>query len=108
MQEKTDAKLKDMNAGQEHVKEDIKASEVALKEEMRAWRKVMKSRRETMMEACLEKTKITDLDTNSEETVRVGTLEDQRGDWHVAVGHRRQPKKWTQGDGGSRKKLAEG
>jgi hypothetical protein len=27
-------------------------------------------------------------------------------DWHLAVGHRSQLKKWTQGIGGSRKKLA--
>jgi hypothetical protein len=33
-------------------------------------------------------------------------LEDRYGARHLAVGHRRQPKKRTQGDGGSRKKLA--
>jgi DNA repair exonuclease SbcCD ATPase subunit len=33
------------------------------------------------------------------ETVRA--LEDQYGDWHLDVGHRQQPKKWTQADGGS-------
>jgi hypothetical protein len=106
MQKKTDAKLNERNAGQEHVKEEIKASKVALKEEMRAWPRVMKNRRETMMKACLEKTKITDLDTNPKETVLSRSimkslmkrpkwkLEDRRGDRHLAVGHRRQPK-WT-------------
>jgi hypothetical protein len=38
------------------------------------------------------------------ETIRV--LEDRYGDRHLAVGHHRQPKKQTQGDGGSWKKLA--
>jgi hypothetical protein len=37
------------------------------------------------------------------ETIRA--LEDQYGDWHLAVGHRQQLKKWTQGDGGSWKKM---
>jgi hypothetical protein len=35
----------------------------------------------------------------------IGALMEQYGDQHLAV-KRRQPKKWTQGDGGSRKKLA--
>jgi hypothetical protein len=38
------------------------------------------------------------------ETVRA--QEDRYGDWHLAVGRHRQQKKWTQGYGGSRKKLA--
>jgi hypothetical protein len=40
------------------------------------------------------------------EVETVGALEDQYEDRHLAAGHRRQLKKWTQGDGGSRKKLA--
>jgi hypothetical protein len=32
--------------------------------------------------------------------------QDRRGDLYLAVGHRRQPKKRTQGDGGSRLNLA--
>jgi hypothetical protein len=36
----------------------------------------------------------------------IWALEDQYGDWHLAVGHRRQPKKRNQGNGGSRQKLA--
>jgi hypothetical protein len=35
-----------------------------------------------------------------------GALEDRYGDRNLAVGRRRQPKKPTRGDGGSRKKLA--
>jgi hypothetical protein len=44
----------------------------------------------------------------NEEAV-VGTvlaLEDQYGDWHLAIGQWRQPKKWAQGNGGFEKKLA--
>jgi hypothetical protein len=36
----------------------------------------------------------------------IGALEDRYGDRHLAVGRRRQPKKWTQGDGGSQKMAA--
>jgi hypothetical protein len=32
-------------------------------------------------------------------------VENRYGDRHLAIRHRRQPKKRTQGDGGSRKKL---
>jgi hypothetical protein len=43
---------------------------------------------------------------NYEATVEtIGALEDQYVDRNLAVGRRRQPKKRTQGDGGSRKKL---
>jgi hypothetical protein len=35
-----------------------------------------------------------------------GALEDRYGDRHLPVGHRRQPKKRNQGNGGSRQKLA--
>jgi hypothetical protein len=38
----------------------------------------------------------------------VGALDDNFGDRRLAVGRRRQRKKRTQGDGGSRKKLAIG
>jgi hypothetical protein len=33
-------------------------------------------------------------------------LKKQHGDWHLAIRHRDQTKKWTQGNGGSQKKLA--
>jgi hypothetical protein len=35
----------------------------------------------------------------------IGALEDRYGDRHLAARRRRQPKKRTQGDGGSQKKL---
>jgi hypothetical protein len=35
----------------------------------------------------------------------IGALEDRYGDRYIAVGSRRQPKKRTQGDDGSREKL---
>jgi hypothetical protein len=35
----------------------------------------------------------------------IGALENRYGDRHLAVGHRRQPKKRTQGDSGSQQKL---
>jgi hypothetical protein len=37
------------------------------------------------------------------DTIR--TQEDRYGDRHLAVGHRWQPKKWTQGGGGSQQKM---
>jgi hypothetical protein len=36
----------------------------------------------------------------------IGALEDRYGKQHLPVEHQRQLKKWTQGDGGSWKKLA--
>jgi hypothetical protein len=36
----------------------------------------------------------------------IGALEDQYGDRYLAIRRRQQPKKWTQGDGGSWRKLA--
>jgi hypothetical protein len=36
----------------------------------------------------------------------IGTLEDRYRDQHLAVGRRRQQKKWTLGDGGSRQMSA--
>jgi hypothetical protein len=44
-----------------------------------------------------------------EEDVTVKTiraLKERYGDGHIAVGSRREPKKWSQGSGGSRKELA--
>jgi hypothetical protein len=83
-------------------------------EEMQATVDVFKER--------LDKMDTKDLETNQEKldaitehqdvpeeeaTVETtGTLEDQYGGWHLAVGSCQHPKKWTQGNGGSRKKLA--
>jgi hypothetical protein len=36
----------------------------------------------------------------------IGTLKKWHGHWHLAVRQRDQPKKWTQGNGGSQMKLA--
>jgi hypothetical protein len=91
-------------------------------EEVMAIKKAGQGKIEAMMEACSGKSVATDLEANPEEiesesvhhevpeeeaaveTIRV--LEYRYGDRHIAVGRRRQSKKWTQGDGGSRKKLA--
>jgi hypothetical protein len=74
------------------------------------------------MEVCLVKMEATDLEANPEEkeiiaeqqqvpkekasvkTVR--TLKKQHGDWHLAVGRHRKPKKRTRSNGESWKKLA--
>jgi hypothetical protein len=48
-----------------NLKEESKASKEEMKDEMRAWRKVMKTCREVMMEACLQKTEATDLEAKS-------------------------------------------
>jgi uncharacterized protein YqfA (UPF0365 family) len=73
------------------------------------------------MEACLEKMEATDLEANPEEmeskavhqiskeeaTVQtVRALKKRHGDWNLAVGGFEKLKKRTQGNGGSRKKLA--
>jgi hypothetical protein len=73
------------------------------------------------MEACLGEMKASDLEENSEEieskleheevpkeeaTVeKFGALKEQYRDWHLGVRRRSQPKKRTQGNGGSQKKL---
>jgi hypothetical protein len=36
----------------------------------------------------------------------IGALKERYRDWHLSIGHRQQPKKRAQGDGGSWKKLA--
>jgi hypothetical protein len=75
-----------------------------------------------VFEERLDKMDTTDFEANREESEAVtvyqevpneeaavetvGALEDGYRDQHLAVGRRRQPKKRTQGDGGSRQKLA--
>jgi hypothetical protein len=77
---------------------------------------------EAMMEACLEKTEVTDLEANPEEikfvmehqkapkekaaVETIGALEDRCGDRHLALRRRRQLRELTQDDSGFRKKLA--
>jgi hypothetical protein len=77
----------------------------ALQKEMMACQEVM--------EACLESKEPTPMEVNvvaevpkeEVEVETIGALEDRYGDQHLAVGRRRQLKRWTQGNGGSRKKL---
>lgn len=69
-----------------------------------------------MTEACLERKEPTpaevgnvvahhDESNEKTEVEIIGALEDRYGERRLAVGRHRQPKKRTQGDGGSRKKL---
>jgi hypothetical protein len=90
---KIDAWLEEMKAGQ--------------KETMACWE---------MMEACLGSkashegieavAKHQEVPKEEGIVETIGALEDQYGDQHLAVGRHQQPKKQTQGDGGSWKKLA--
>jgi hypothetical protein len=68
------------------------------------------SRRQERKEPALEETesKPEHQEAPKEEAAveTIGALEDWYGDRYLVVGGRRQPKKRTQGDGGSRKKLA--
>lgn len=87
---------------------------------------MMKARIETSQEpraakskTDLEQAKAMDLEANpeeiqpelenqevlKEEVEMMGALESRYWDWRLAVGRYRRPNKWTQGDGGSRKKL---
>jgi hypothetical protein len=76
---------------------------------------------EAEIKTCLVDMKTTDLEANPEERKTVveqqealkveaavktfGALKKRHGDRHLAIGRRRKPKKRTQGDGWSRKKL---
>jgi hypothetical protein len=91
----------------------------AIQEEMKAKIDIKQEK----MEACLGKTEATDLGANPEEKETaaeqqevckeepaVNTVRLRKklcGDRHLAVGRRRQPKKRTQDNGGSLKKLAD-
>jgi N-acetylglutamate synthase-like GNAT family acetyltransferase len=70
-----------------------------------------------MLNACLEKMEANPGELHSiavhqklcKEEAAVETIEameDRYGDWHLAVGCHQEPKKGTQGDGGSQKNLA--
>jgi hypothetical protein len=78
----------------------------------KAGHKEMKAHQESimaLMKAGLEEMKsiAEHQDVPKEATVEtIGAVENRYGDWHLAVGCHRQPKKWTQGDCGSQKKLA--
>jgi hypothetical protein len=115
----------EMRAGQEHLKEEMMAKLDARDERMMSR---MDSHLETMeaavdiFEERLNEMDTTDFEGNreksdckaeqqdapKEETAgeNIGALVDRYGDRHLAVGLCRQPKKRTQGDAGSRQKLA--
>jgi hypothetical protein len=110
---------KKMRTIQEIIKEEIMAKLAAHHERMMAR---MDSQLKKM-EACLGKMEAMDLEANPEEKEAMvyqhqevlnevailettGALEDQYVGQHLAVGHHRQSKKQTQGDGVSRQKLA--
>jgi hypothetical protein len=119
-----------MNANPKEIKEDIKTNKAkaeanqeemiakmdAWLTEMRAWRKETTACQEAT-EACLKRMEPTSLELESESEHRevlkedvavktVGALKKRYRDWHLEVGLRGQPKKWAQGNGGSRKMLA--
>jgi hypothetical protein len=123
MQQKMDAILKEIRAGQERLKEEILAKIDASQEKMDAWIAEMRTRRKEttaykdVTEACLESKEPTPLEVGSvavhEETPKevaalktVRALKKWHRDRHLAIRHRGQPKKRIQGNGGSWKKLA--
>jgi hypothetical protein len=118
--------LAEMNAIQERMEAKRDANEGktnAWLEEMKAWQKETMACQEAT-EVCLEKTQAyleskeptpvemastaEHLAVSKQEAAveKVRALEDRYGDRHLAVGHRRQPKKRTEGDGGSWQKFA--
>jgi hypothetical protein len=117
-QENMDVKLKEMKAGQKHLKEEMQADH---HKELMVIMKASQEKIEAMVEVCLEKTELMDLEANpeiieseseqqevpkEEATVEtIGALEDPYGNRHLAIGSHRQLKEQTQGDRGSRKKL---
>jgi hypothetical protein len=82
---KVDINLKEMPDGQEHLKEEIKVSQEALK--VASLEKIQAMRLQANLEERVE--------VNKEETI--GALDDQYWDRHPAIEHCRQQKKWTQG-----------
>jgi hypothetical protein len=98
-----------MNDRQEEIKDQVSS--------LASWIDPNQEEMKTMLDACLEKMGANPGELQSvvvhqevpqeEATVETtGALEDPYGDRHLAKGHCQQLKKWTQGDGGSRKKLA--
>jgi hypothetical protein len=84
--------------------------------EMGAWQKEMSACQETM-KACPESQEPTSVEVQSElehpevpkeeEAVKSSAaLKKRHGDWHLAVRRHKKPKKRTQGNGGSSKKVA--
>jgi hypothetical protein len=123
-QAKTDPNLREIRAGQEHLKEEMKAKMDSHHEKLMTLVKADKEKIEAIREACLEKTESC---LESKEPVRlelesiavhedipkeeaivktVGALKKWHRDRHPAIRCHGQPKKRTQGNCGSRKKLA--
>jgi hypothetical protein len=109
LQNKTDAHSRRNNSQRYAHQETLGAS-------VNVWRKETTVYQEAT-EACLESKKPTSVEMESEaeheevlkEEAAVeayGALKERYGDRHLAVGRRQQLKKRSQGDGGSRKKLA--
>jgi hypothetical protein len=107
--EKMDSNQEKMDDGQEETKSQVGslASRIHVNQEEMKY----------MFDACLEKMETNpkekeaveeqqEVPKNEAAVETIEALEDRYGDGHLAVGRRRQPKKWTQGDGGSRQKFA--
>jgi hypothetical protein len=117
------ASIETMDSKIDASQERMMAKLDACQAKMDAWLEEMKdSRKETTncqeaMEACRETMEVNSGDLQSlavhqevpkeEAAVEIiGAMKDWLGDRHLAVGHHRQLKKRTRGDGGSRQKLA--
>jgi hypothetical protein len=125
MQEKIDANLKEIRAGQEHLNDKMLPKlEVRIDDnqekmdawiaEIRAWQTETTACQEAT-DTCLESKEPTNMESitlhkevpKEEAAVQtVRALKRRHGDWHLAVGCSRKPKKQTQGNGGSWRKLA--
>jgi hypothetical protein len=94
--------LAEIKTNQEEMKAILKAGY----EEMKAHQ----ARMMAVMKVCLEETEYQSehQEVPKEEAVveTIRTLEDQYGDWHLAIWRFQQPMKRTQGSGGSQKKWA--
>jgi hypothetical protein len=106
----------------EETLDKMDASGKACLGKMKADIETCQKQREAESKTDLEEMDATDVEANPEEmkslaehlevpkegaaVETIGALEDRQGDRHLAVERRRLPKKRTQGDGGSRKKLA--
>jgi hypothetical protein len=111
-----DIHLARTEANQEEIIVKMDTHQESMRASINAWRKETTACQEAM-EACLDSKEPTSLEVVSEvehEEVpkeeaavkTVGALKKRHLDRHLAIGHRGQPKKQTQGNGGSWKKLA--
>lgn len=109
-QAETDSSLKQIRASHEHLKEEMRTGQGLLKEQMLAkldaYHESVMVRMDSQLEkveVCLGMTEAPKVEA-AVDTFRA--LKKQYRAWHLAVKHRRQPKKRMQGNGGSRKMLA--